>query len=226
MPQIKILTADSESIVRIGLRSLLHKRKHFVVVGESEISGTTAQLITKHNPDILIMDLCPSVPDSVETIRSLKRTHPGLKILIYTNDEHEESFFQSFHAGAHGYLLKNTDPKCVVDAVRALNSGELFFGPRVSELMLKRFLAKSRIPKLAATSLPGHLTKRETEVLTLIALGKSNPEIARKLFISFSTVHTHRTNLLKKLNAHSTAQLVRFAIEHGLVTAKDEALPS
>lgn len=222
MAKTKILIADNHSIVRLGLRSFLTGSDKFVVIGEADDADSARDLAGRHKPAIVIMDLGFPSDGAMEVMRALKNANRRLRVLVYTNDESEESFFRAFHAGADGYLLKNTESKCLSDALDALRRGELFFGPRISELMLKRFLAMPRPTGLNHVASPGNLTKRETEVLTLIALGLTNQEIAEKLFISTLTVHTHRTNLMKKLNAHGTAHLVRFAIDHGLVTQKSE----
>ena len=220
MGNIKILMLIGQEIVRIGLRTLLQETKEFSIVGEAEDFKHAARLLAETKPGIVIIDFSQSPSSTGEMIRTLKHADEKVKVLIYTNDEREESFFQAFHSGADGYLLRTGDSKTVIDALHALNKGELFFGPHISELMLKQFLAKPHRSLGNETSGLESLTKREVEILTLIALGMTNQEIAEKLFISFRTVHTHRTNLMKKLNAHGTAQLVRFAIEHGLVTAK------
>jgi DNA-binding NarL/FixJ family response regulator len=213
----KILIADTQSIVRLGLRSLLRTASSYIVVGEADNPRTATQLAGKHNPHIVILDLQSPSRNHIQILRTLKRASPVSRVLVYSNDGSEDSFFKAFHAGADGYLLKNTDPAFILDALKTLKDGGQFFGPNVSDVMLKHFLATGTHTRRKRSALPGNLTQRETEVLTHIALGLTNQEIASRLYISPLTVHTHRTNLLKKLKAHGTAQLVRFAIEHGLV---------
>jgi len=214
MSKTKILIASSQGVVRVGLRSLLGDATGFTVVGNTEDTDGTLQLIERNAPEILILDGDDPEFDLVGFLKTVKSSHPRLAILIYSINESEEFFLRIFHAGAHGYLLKTSDPKFLFEAIHRLKDGELFFGPKISELMLKRFLQKSREPDIERPPALNNLTEREIEVLTLIASGKTNNEIADRLFISPHTVHVHRTNLLKKLNAHGTAQLVRFAIEH------------
>lgn len=220
MAKVKIFTLIGQEIVRLGLRTLLEQADDFTIVGEAENLGALDHSILKFSPDMVILDFYHSQDETIEAIRKVKRTHPGIRVLIYTNDDSEEIFFRAFHSGADGFLLRTTDVKSVVEALQTLRRGELYFGPQISELMLKRFLAKPQAPPVKTADISDILTKRETEILTFIALGMTNQEIADKLFISFRTVHTHRNNLMKKLNAHGTAQLVRYAIEKGLVTTK------
>jgi|ERR1041384_6408519 two-component system response regulator NreC len=220
MAKTKVLIADNHDVVRIGLRTLLLKMKHCEVVGEVADLETTADLVSNLKPDVVVLDL--SISDGSDPIRMIKRLHPSIKVLIYTNDNSEESFFESFHSGAAGYLLKTSDSLFVIEAVDVIRKGELFFGPHISELMLKRFLSKPHKSEFKERDIPAGLTKREAEILSYIAMGMTNKEIAEKLFISFRTVNAHRNNLMQKLNVHGTADLVRFAIDHGLVTTNPE----
>ncbi len=226
MDKIKILIADSEEIIRIGLRTLLRETHDLIVIGESADTDTAIQSATKLLPNILILDLNPPKMDALRIIEQLKRDQPAIKILMYSNDKSEETFFKVFHAGAEGYLFKDSPARYILDAIHSLHDGNLFFGPRISEIMLQRFLTQP--PDTVSLESPqgDNLTKREVEVLTLIALGMTNQEIAEKLFISALTVHTHRTNLMKKLNVHGTAQLVHYAIEHGLMSKSTEQIDS
>ncbi len=224
MSKTRVLILDYQAIVRIGLRSLLDERGSFDLVGEAKDIDTMKRQVEELHPDILIADWYHLHCTPAELIAAARNVFPSLRILLYTTDQTEESFLQAYHAGADGYVLKDTDAIVLIDALNRVNAGDMYFGAKIAELMLKRFLTKSpQQPVAEPRGLPGNLTKREIEVLRLIAGGMTNNEIAEKLFISAHTVHAHRTNLLKKLGAQGTAQLVRIAIEHGLVSPDRDA---
>jgi DNA-binding NarL/FixJ family response regulator len=144
MSKVKIFTLIGQEIVRLGLRTLLLEADDFSIVGEGESLASLDHAIAKFSPDIVILDFYHSQDETIDAIKRLKRTYPGIKILIYTNDDSEEIFFRAYHSGADGFLLRTTDVNSVVDALKTLKGGELFFGPQISELMLKRFLRPHR----------------------------------------------------------------------------------
>jgi two-component system response regulator NreC len=145
---------------------------------------------------------------------------PETKVLVLTMHESDEYIFQILKSGAGGYILKNSGKEELAAAIRAVARGEKFFSPRVSEIMVESYLKKEpgRRGQSGSDDLP--LTKREKEILTLVAQGFTNQEIADRLFISPRTVDTHRTNMMQKLDIHDVATLVRYAVEHGFVSPK------
>ena len=213
MKKTKILIADDHSVVRDGLRSLLAGSKEFHIVAEAS-SGTEAlELASKLLPDVAIVDISMPVMNGVELTRALKRNNPAVKVLILTIHESEDYVELMVREGANGYVLKNAERQELFSAIRAVVAGEPFFSPAISKLMVGSFIKQAKGESKPA-SLP--LTKRELEVLRFIAQSLTNKEIAEKLFLSVTTVNTHRTNLMKKLKIHDTAGLVRYVLQQGL----------
>jgi two-component system response regulator NreC len=157
------------------------------------------------------------VLNGVEATRRIKQKHPNMKILILTIHEDEEYVYQIIRAGANGYMLKNADKKEILGAVRAVVEGEAFFSPGISRLIIERFIKRAKEHEDAEPSRQGVLTNRERQVLEFIAHGFTSREIAEKIFLSISTVNTHRANIMQKLNIHDTAGLVRYAVRDGIV---------
>ena len=209
----KILIADDHGVVRNGLRTLLEGEKEFIVVAEAASGEQAVELAGKLHPHVAIIDISMPSMSGIEASRILKKNHPEMKILILTIHENEEYVNQMIQVGANGYLLKNAEKDELFDAIRAVAAGEAFFSPAISKLMVRDFIKRAKGEKDLADH---RITKRETEVLLLIAQGLTNAEIAGKLFVSVNTVNTHRSNLMNKLEIHDVAGLVRYAIQKGL----------
>lgn len=224
----KVLIADDHSVVRSGLKLVLESSGAFEIVAEAADGSELPALVEAHEPDLVIIDISMPVVSGIDAARVLRARHPGLKILALTVHADEEYIFQMLKAGANGYLLKSAGKDEIFHAAASVLSGATFFSPTVSDIVIQGFIeragAESRRQDAAATEsalvapdeLP--LTRRETEVLRLIALGMTNRQIGEELFISVRTVNTHRTNLMQKLDLHDTAGLVRCAIAHGLLS--------
>ena len=219
MKKIRILIADDHSVVRSGLRQLLKTSADFSVVGEASSGDEAIEQVKKYKPDIAILDISMPGMNGIDATRIIKQDSDGTKVLILTIHESEDYVLQMVRAGASGYLLKNAGKEELFNAVRAIVAGERFFSPGISKLMVEEFIRRAN--KTAPKTPPPNteaLTKREIEVLKMIAGGLSNQQIADKLFISDRTVDTHRTNLMEKLKIHETAGLVKYAIEKGFVS--------
>jgi two-component system response regulator NreC len=179
-------------------------------------------------PDVLVMDISMPCLNGIEATVRLRRMQPSLKVIILTVHEDEEYILQMLKAGANGYVLKTAGKKEIFAAIDSAVSGERFFSPGVSKLIIERFMKRENgLPPSAETKeAPAHphLTRREIEVLQLIAQGYTNRRIAEALFLSIRTVNTHRTNLMQKLDIHDTASLVRHAIETGVLKLKTQSL--
>jgi len=221
MPKTRILLADDHDVVRSGLRALLRTSPDFSIVGEAADGEEAVRMTEKTKPDVVIMDISMPNLDGIEATKIIKERLPEVKVVILTVHEDEEYAYQILRAGASGYVLKNAGKRDIFKAIDSAVSGERFFSPGISNIIVESFIkrAKEQPPvEQAAASAPGQqLTKRETEVLKLIALGNTNRQIADQLFLSFRTVNTHRANIMQKLDIHETAGLVRHAIRLGLV---------
>jgi two-component system response regulator NreC len=220
MKKIKILIADDHDVVRSGLKMLFHSAGDFSVVAEASNGNDAITLVAKHKPSVAILDISMPGKNGIEATGVIKREHPSTKVLILTIHENEEYVYQMVRAGANGYVLKDAGKKELFAAVRAVAAGERFFSPGISKIIIEEFIRRAQAENVPSSLSP--LTKRETQILSYIALGLKNPEIAEKLFLSVRTIDTHRTNIMYKLNIHNTAQLVRYAIEHGLASSTDE----
>jgi two-component system, NarL family, response regulator NreC len=213
MNKIRILLADDHPMVRNGLIKLLEPYKEFIVVGEAGDGEEAVKLTKKLEPDIVIIDLSMPKLSGIEATKLIRKNNPTTKVLVLTMHDNEEYVYQIFKCGAGGYMLKNTGKDDIAAAIHAVAKGEHFFSPRVSEIMVNAYLRKAH----AREEFPGSnedipLTSREKEILSYIADGLNNAQIAEKLFISVRTVDTHRTNIMQKLDIHDAANLVRYAL--------------
>jgi two-component system response regulator NreC len=162
------------------------------------------------------MDLSMPILSGIEATKQIKRKYPEVNVLVLTMHENEEYVYQILKSGAAGYVLKSAGKDELISAIRAAAKGEKFFSPRISQLMAEGYVR--RVEQVATETESGDvpLTRREREVLSLVVDGLTNQQIADQLFISPRTVDTHRTNIMQKLDIHDLANLVRYAIEHGL----------
>lgn len=219
MEKIRIVLADDHELVRSGLMKLLETYKDLTVIGEAGDGLEAVEKTKMLNPDVLIIDLSMPKLSGVEATKIIRRECPNVAVLVLTMHQNEEYVYQIFKSGAGGYILKDAGKDELAAAIRAVARGEKYFSSRVSQIMVNGFLRKTSARDESTSSamegLNVSLTKREKEVLSLIAEGLNNLEISEKLFISPRTVDTHRTNIMQKLNIHDAANLVKFAIEHG-----------
>lgn len=214
----RILLVDEQEIVRTGLRKVFQSKKRYSIIADAINTESTIDLVTEYNPNIVILDIAlPEKENGIETIRNVKEICPACKILVFTNINTNTACSQAILAGANGYLLKKARTKDIIKAINSIMEGERYFGPYISKMLIEKSLEK--LEKQQRGSLPSipKLTKRETQILWYIAQGYTSKEIAKKLFISFRTVHNHRNNIMKNLNMHKTAQLVRYALQNDLV---------
>lgn len=215
MKRIRVIFADDHEVVRTGLRTLFQGTEECHLVGEAGDGEQAIQMIASKKPDVAILDISMPKLNGIEAARIVKEKFPGVKILILTMYEDEGYVNEMVRAGADGYVLKNADKKEILTAVKVVASGERFFSPTISKLMIEGFIKKAAVGETPGIS-DDRLTKREIEVLQLIAEGMTSREIAEKLFLSLNTINTHRTNIMKKLDIHDTAGLVKYALQNGL----------
>jgi DNA-binding NarL/FixJ family response regulator len=210
---IRVLIADDHPLFREGMRGRLDRVADIAVVGEAASGDEAVELANKLEPDVILMDIKMPGLNGIEATREIQRASPQIGVLVLTMFEDDDSVFAAMRAGAKGYLLKDSGGEGVVHAIRAVASGEAVFGPGVAERIIGFFSA----PRAAAPqrAFP-ELTEREEEVLSLVAQGKSNREIARQLFVSLKTVRNHVSNILLKLQVADRAQAVIRARDAGM----------
>ncbi len=213
--KIRLLLVDDHQVVRSGLRMLLGGESDVEIVGEAGTAKEALDAVGQLRPDIVLMDI--GLPDisGIQATREIKRLYPEVAVVALTIHEDEEYFFKMLEAGANGYVPKRAAPEELLTAIRAAAKGEVYLYPSLAKLLVKDFLAQDRGSGEAAR-LDG-LTDREQEVLRYLADGATNGEIAAVLVISPKTVARHRENIMRKLNLHSRAELVRYAIRKGII---------
>ncbi|HEU5298185.1 MAG TPA: response regulator transcription factor [bacterium] len=217
MARIKVLVADDHAIVREGVRMILGREPDIEVVGEAGDGQQALDLVATVHPQVVIMDISMPGVGGIEATQRLKATHPEVQVLALTMHEDETYVFQLLRAGAAGYVLKRAAAQDLVQAVRAAARGEAFLYPSIARKVVEDYL--KRVESGEERERYDGLTTREKEILTLIAQGLSNQQIAEKLFISIKTVQTHRAHILEKLGLHDRTELVRYAIRKGLIQA-------
>jgi DNA-binding NarL/FixJ family response regulator len=209
---VRVLIAEDHPLFREGMRGRLDRVADVAVVGEAASGDEAVELAQKLEPDVILMDIKMPGLNGIEATREIQRANPQIGILVLTMFEDDDSVFAAMRAGAKGYLLKDSGGEGVVHAIRAVASGEAVFGPGVAERMIGFFSAPRSAPQRAFPQ----LTEREEEVLSLVAQGKSNREIARQLFVSLKTVRNHVSNILLKLQVADRAQAVIRARDAGM----------
>jgi DNA-binding NarL/FixJ family response regulator len=209
---IRILLVDDHAILREGLRALLSYYPDVEVVGEAEDGAQAIERVERLNPDIIIMDIAMPGMNGLEATQRIHQQYPDARVLILTQYEDQPYVLPLLRAGASGYVLKRALGADLINAVRAVARGESFLYPSVTTTVLEQL----RKPEQAFKEDDKTLTQREQEILRQVAHGETSRQIASELDISVKTVEWHRANLMSKLNVHSVAELVRYAIRHGL----------
>ncbi|HET7009551.1 MAG TPA: response regulator transcription factor [Anaerolineales bacterium] len=212
---VKLLLVDDHAVVRSGLRMLLEDQGGVTIVGEAGTAREAIEAANRLNPDVVLMDI--GLPDlsGIDAAREMKRLRPDTAIVALTIHEDAEYFFKMLEAGATGYVPKRAAPDELLSAIEAAANGEVYLYPSMAKLLVGDYLKQEQATK-TARALDG-LTEREQEVLTQLAEGESNQGIADRLGISPKTVGRHRENLMRKLNLHSRAELVKYAIRKGII---------
>lgn len=214
---IRVLIADDHTLVRQGIGLLLETQPDIQVVAEASDGKQVVQLAGECRPDVVIMDIAMPDVDGFEATRQIRRMLPATYVLALTMHEGDEYFFKMLEAGAAGYVLKRAAANDLIDAVRAVARGELVLNSSVVKKLVADYVLRTQSSEREAHSTEGNVTPREHQVLTLIADGLTNREIADKLGVSLSTVQTHYAHLVEKLNLRNRAELVRYALRHGLI---------
>ncbi|MBT4842824.1 MAG: response regulator transcription factor [Anaerolineae bacterium] len=212
---IRLLLVDDHTVVRIGLRIILEGSSDIEIVGEASTAAEALEASNKFTPDVILMDI--GLPDmsGIEATKEIKRLHENIAVVALTIHEDEEYFFKMLDAGASGYVPKRAAPEELLTAIHEAAAGEVYLFPSMAKLLVRDYLNQDRSPQ-QKDSLDG-ITDREQEVLTWLAEGDSNNQIALTLTISPKTVARHRENIMRKLNLRSRTELVRYAIRKGII---------
>jgi DNA-binding NarL/FixJ family response regulator len=214
---IKVLLADDQALVRAGFRALLDAQDDIEVVGEASDGDEAVAMARRYGPDVVLMDIRMPGTDGLAATRAIVGDErlAGVRIVILTTFELDEYVFEAIRSGASGFLVKDTEPVELLRAVRSVAAGDALLSPGVTRRLIGAFATQTREPRPApALDL---LTEREREVMSLVAEGLSNDEIAERLYVSPMTAKTHVSRAMTKLGARDRAQMVVFAYESGLV---------
>ncbi|MCY2958874.1 MAG: response regulator transcription factor [Planctomycetota bacterium] len=218
-PAIRVFLVDDQTMIRAGFRSLLGRDPRFLVLGDLGDPRQAIQVIAEKKPDVVLLDISMPGLSGIDALPLIRAAHPKVKVVMLTHHEGESFVEQALRAGADGYLSKDSDPAELVLALQSVHQGKMYLSPRVAGTFLHRTRDGSAAPG-QTHHLQGKLeslTPREREVFQLLALGKSNKEIARTLTITLGTTKKHRENLQRKLDCHSVAEMALLAIREGLM---------
>jgi DNA-binding NarL/FixJ family response regulator len=223
---IKVLLVDDQAMVRAGLRMILDSEPDIEVCCEVEEGEKAAEAVTKHRPDVVLMDIRMPGMDGLAATREVLAADPDTKVVILTTFDLDEYVYGALKAGASGFLLKSADGDTLVESVRIIAGGEALLAPEVTRRVIEQFARNERASTSTAEEhVPseeaiGDLSEREVEVLQLMARGLSNHEIAKELFLSSTTVKTHVSHILTKLGVRDRVQAVVEAYDSGIVAPR------
>lgn len=214
--KVRILLADDHAVLRAGLKVLLNVEPDIEVIGEAADGEEAISQVDELVPDLLLLDLTMPKMNGLECIEELMKRHADLKILVLTMHDDEEYLKAVLRVGAKGYVLKKAADVELLSAIRTVVRGEMFIYPTMAAAMFYRDLVNPNIPKKKDKKLK-HLSEREYEVLRYLALGHTNLDIAEKLHVSVKTIETYKARLMEKLEMHKRADLVRYAMDNGII---------
>lgn len=215
---IRVFLADDHAILREGIRSLIETRNDMAVIGEAENGSDALRQIQDLRPDVVVMDITMPGMSGIEATRWISRNSPGASVLILSMHGNPDFVKRALQAGAKGYVIKTSGGQEILRAIRTVHEGHRYLSPAISEIVMDMFLLD---PASSEAKDPlGALSAREREVLQLISEGRRHEEIARDLSISRKTVETYKSRILVKLEIDNLADLIKFAIRHGLTSAE------
>ena len=216
MSPVRIVLADDHTILRHGLRLVLERQPDFHVIGEASNGREAVDIVIRENPDVVIMDIAMPLLNGIEAAKRIYDERLRTAIVILSMHSDEGYVLKALRAGAHGYLLKDSAETDLIQAIRAVCAGKAFFSPAVSKILADDYLR--RLQHQGVEDPYDLLTPRERELLQLVAELKSTKDIASLLGLSPHTVDTHRAHLMQKLNVHSIAELILYAVRKGVVS--------
>jgi DNA-binding NarL/FixJ family response regulator len=215
MKPIRILLADDHTLMRQGLRALLERQEGFAVVAEAADGHEAVEQAAAVRPDIAIVDIGMSNLNGIEATRRITEKHPETAVIILSMHADEGYVLRALSSGARGYLLKDSPEQDLINAIRAVKQGKAFFSPEISRMLAEDYMRQMR--QRGVDDSYELLTPREKEILQMLGEGKSNKEVAARLNLSPHTVETHRGNILEKLNLHSAAEMILYAVRKGII---------
>jgi DNA-binding NarL/FixJ family response regulator len=215
MNPIRILLADDHTVIRKGLRLLLESQPGFKVIGEAADGRETVAQAEAHQPDVVVLDVAMPTLNGIEAARQISAKLPQTAIVFLSMHSDESYVLKALKSGAKAYLLKDSAEYDLINAIRAVSEGKAFFSPAISKMLMEEYMRQMQEREVEDSY--DLLTTREREVLQLLAEGKTNKEVAQILNLSLYTVETHRGNILQKLNLHSGAELILYAVRKGVI---------
>jgi DNA-binding NarL/FixJ family response regulator len=217
MDKIKILVADDHQLVRDGIEAMIAGVQDMQIVGMVSSGEEAINAARTHHPHVVLLDIIMPGMNGIEAARWIKEMDDAIRIILVTMEISEEYVSAGIKSGVDGYLPKDTSKGTLLEAIRSVYTGERYFNDAIKKLIFEDFYSVEKLKK-RRKALPNELTKRESEVLALVASGKSNKEIAESLFISVKTVETHKTHILIKLGLNNNAELIRYAIKNNIIS--------
>ena len=216
MKPVRILLADDHTVVRKGLRLLLESVPEFQVIADAANGRDAVSLAEQHRPDVVVMDVAMPILNGIEAARQITAKLPSTAIVFLSMHGDESYVLRALKAGARAYLLKDSAEYDLIQAVKAVSEGKAFFSPAISKMLVEDYMRQMQ--ERGVEDSFELLTTREREVLQLLAEGKNNKDVASLLNLSLYTVETHRSNIFQKLNLHSQAELILYAIRKGVIS--------
>jgi two-component system response regulator NreC len=213
---VRILLADDHTVVRKGLRLLLESVPEFHVIADAASGRDAISLAEQHRPDVVVMDVAMPILNGIEAARQITAKQPATAIVFLSMHGDESYVLRALKAGARAYLLKDSAEYDLIQAVKAVSEGKAFFSPAISKMLVEDYMRQMQ--ERGVEDSFELLTTREREVLQLLAEGKNNKDVAALLNLSLYTVETHRSNIFQKLNLHSQAELILYAIRKGVIS--------
>jgi DNA-binding NarL/FixJ family response regulator len=215
---VNVLLVDDHVMLRDGIASILNQVEGINIVGGVSSGEEAVNGLKTFNPQIILMDIMMSGMTGLEATRWIKEQDRNIKVIIISSEVKKEFVSEGIKSGIDGYIPKNADKHTLVEAIRTVQRGEKYFNQAITNLVFEDFYKGEKEGVKSARPIAQGLTKRENEVLELVAQGKSNQEVADTLFISTKTVETHKTNILEKLGLRNTAELVKYAIKNNIIS--------
>ncbi|MFC1591660.1 response regulator [Thermodesulfobacteriota bacterium] len=213
---IKVVLADDHAVVRDGVKAVIERKgKDIQIIGEAENGKEVLEMARRRPADVFVLDISMPVLNGIETTDRLKKINPEYKVIILSMHDSRAYVEKALQAGAEGYILKKGATEEVIHAIREVYMGERYLSPRIAKHVIQGFLENKR--EINRDMPFAKLTRREREILQLLAEGLSSKEIAKKLSISTNTAHVHSNNIMQKINIHNRADLVRFALKEGII---------
>jgi DNA-binding NarL/FixJ family response regulator len=216
MKTIRIVLADDHTVVRKGLRLLLENQPDFTVVADAADGREAVALVEQHAPDVVVMDVAMPTLNGIEAARQISARMPQTAVVFLSMHADEGYVLKALKSGARAYLLKDSADHDLIAAVKAVCEGKAFFSPAISKMLVEDYMRQMQDRQVEDSY--ELLTTREREILQLFAEGRNSKEVATLLNLSLHTVETHRGNMFQKLNLHSTAELILYAIRKGVIS--------